>query len=407
MKKIVIFSDLYNGKFYRESAKKCGWEPYIFLTVKCEDESIYFVNQFEDVEKLASDVETLIGGKPDAVLCCVEQISLPVAKYAEYIGVPINSVDTYRKLRDKKLMKQIWQSNGVDTAKYYYCQKTKDIPWEKINYPVIVKPTMGAASIGVYLCRNEEELKDKSRKILMYNLTSLIGEEKKTGLLVEEYIEGEEYSVDTIWYDGQPIIDGIMSKGIIEGPYFPDKLYLLDSELDKDTMNLLKESSHKAVKAAGDITGATHTEMRIFNGKCYVIESALRPGAGGSFYTLFGQEYGVSFYDLYISAILGKTERLKTWKLQEADTEKKSYWYSLSYDGEGVIEKINGINDIKNLDYVDYVRLYRKVGEDLPKEKDSNGYFGWIIGRIDNDSFDNILKRMVDTERMVSIDYKK
>ena len=156
MKKIVIFSDLYNGKFYRESAKKCGWEPYIFLTVKCEDESIYCVNQFEDVEKLASDVETLIGGKPDAVLCCVEQISLPVAKYAEYIGVPINSVDTYRKLRDKKLMKQIWQSNGVDTAKYYYCQKTKDIPWEKINYPVIVKPTMGAASIGVYLCRNEE-----------------------------------------------------------------------------------------------------------------------------------------------------------------------------------------------------------------------------------------------------------
>jgi biotin carboxylase len=83
-------------------------------------------------------------------------------------------------------------------------RKTKLINIDKYfnnTYPLFIKPTFGAGSINAYKINNFQELKNKikflfnvkSNKRLMYDT-----------LLLQEYIEGEQYIINFYTYNGHP-----------------------------------------------------------------------------------------------------------------------------------------------------------------------------------------------------------
>lgn len=410
--KVAIFSDKYNGPLIGKAACRLGLTPYLFFQ-KEQQSSLgfiyYIANPNEPIEILAESVESAIGGKPDAVICCIEQFCVKVAQYADMIGLTVNSIESYEILRNKKKMKENWLSNGVTTANAVYCDKFTDIPFDKLTFPVIVKPTLGAASVGVRICNTEEELYKQANSILRFNITTLKNENKKSGFLVEEYISGEEYSIDTIWYNGLPYLDAIMKKGKPMGPLFPDRLYVMSDDIEDSIREELLRVSHKAVLAAKVKSGATHTEVRVKNGKGYVIESALRPGAGGCFYSLFEESLGTSFYEALVLTGLPYLSDKQCLYLdnlkfkQRIKPSKIKYWYNMGYEGSGVIRAINGVEDIKKLKYVDIIKIHRDPGDFLPAECDSFVYFGWIMGTLDKDNFDENYKLMLETEKKIKI----
>lgn len=416
MLKIAIFSDKFNGPKFCKAVKELGYEPFLFFAKELKtkvDFDYYVANPFDEIYKFEKDVEKAIGDKPDAIVSCVEQFCIKIGEYAQKFNISINPLDSYKILRDKKMMKAVWRDSGVTTAKYCEGKKISDINLENFKYPLIVKPACGAASAGVRIVNNQDEMRKQINNILRFNVSTLNGDEDRySGFLIEEYISGDEYSVDTVWCDGEPIIDGIMTKGNPQGPVFPDRLYVIDPLIDKDVKAELLRSSHEAVKAAGVLSGATHTELRMKNNKGYVIESALRPGAGGAFYGLFEESLGVSFYKALVLASLPQksTEDKKVLKSMRESLNDvplyRKYWYNMKYNGSGIIKSIEGREKIMDEPFIDDVIFLKNPGEYVALECDSFTYFGWIIGVMKQDTFDNYYNMLNEAESKINLVYK-
>lgn len=387
---VAIFSDDETGPLLADAAESAGIEPHLFFAKPpCRPirHSWHHVDPYLPPEELSQAIQALMG-TPAGIVSCIEQLAVNLAKTAQWLGVSASPVSASEILRSKSRMKSVWEQAGVRTPAARLIQRSSELQAISLTYPVIVKPTHGAASAGVRIVDNEHELLKQLKQIFRFNATTLGSEAvEQPGALVEEYIDGEEFSVDTIWYQGQPLFDGIMSKGTPQGPTFPDRLYFTDPSLDPKTRQHLLELSHAAVRAAGVRNGASHTEIRMRQEQGYVLEAALRPGAGGSFYELFEQASGLPFSQAFILASLGMPNEediryLKEMSSRPSDPTARMYWYNMGYKGSGIIQNIRGTETVLSKPFVSKLVIRKKTGEYLCPESDSFAYFGWITGQL-------------------------
>ena len=106
--------------------------------------------------------------------------------YLETIGIPYCEADTYAAVvgQDKVFMKQIWQSSGVPVVKFdwfydYDYNKNPDKiieRLEKIGYPLIVKPARLGSSVGITVCKDNNELREAIIDAINYDTKILVEE---------------------------------------------------------------------------------------------------------------------------------------------------------------------------------------------------------------------------------------
>ena len=115
-----------------------------------------------------------------------------MARIAEKYGFPFYSVETAQWSTDKFQMKERFEVGGVPHAQGRLISKAEEA--EGLVFPVIVKPRDNSGSRGVKLCRNKEELEVSMNEALEVS--------KLDTVLVEEFIEGPEYSIEGLHHDG-------------------------------------------------------------------------------------------------------------------------------------------------------------------------------------------------------------
>ena len=106
--------------------------------------------------------------------------------YLETVGIPYCEADTYAAVvgQDKVFMKQIWSSSGVPVVKYdwfydtdYNREPDKIIErLEKLGYPLIVKPARLGSSVGITVCKNNQELREAITEAINYDTKILVEE---------------------------------------------------------------------------------------------------------------------------------------------------------------------------------------------------------------------------------------
>ena len=129
----------------------------------------------------------------DRVETLWEPLMLLGARLRERLGVPGMSVEQTVPFRDKEIMKQVLDRAGIRTPRHARC-RTKDEIWaaaEMVGFPLIVKPIDGAGSADTHRVDDPEQLDH----VVM--LVTHVPE-----VSVEEFIEGEEFTFDTICGDG-------------------------------------------------------------------------------------------------------------------------------------------------------------------------------------------------------------
>jgi biotin carboxylase len=329
--------------------------------------------------------------RPAAVLTTQEMFLTQAATLADRFGVLKDSVAVVTTTRDKARMKAVWAAAEVRTARSGFYRTAAEVRPRsgELAYPVIVKPSLGYASVGVKLVASEDDLVAHLRQVSLVNSTVVAKERlADVGLLVEEYLDGEEYSVDTVWFDGRPMCDGVLSKGVPQGPYFPDRLYHLDPELDDERRKQVVALSHEAVTAVGVRHGATHTEIRFRDGEPFVLETTNRPGAGGVFHLLFRYATGVDFARAYYASLV--SEDLAEFVAvagQPApgrpDPDGHYFWYNVPPPGTGVIREIHGLRELRSRPGVLLGLCYKKPGGALYGEGLESDYFCSVVGRAD------------------------
>ena len=126
---------------------------------------------------------------------CADQMLLVAAQLCEELNLPCYiDYETAKNVSNKEYMKDIFYRNGVPTAKYIVCTELKLDAIKEMKYPLIVKPVDCYSSRGVKRVENEEEL--------ICAFENAIALSRTNNAIVEEFVEGEEWSVDFYIEDG-------------------------------------------------------------------------------------------------------------------------------------------------------------------------------------------------------------
>ena len=133
-------------------------------------------------------------GQVERVECLWEPGVLLAAKLREALGIPGLPVAAANRFRNKDLMKQAVAAAGIRTPKHASARTAKECraAVETVGYPAILKPIAGAGSQDTYRVNNAAELGEAIRRM-----------GKIDEVNVEEFIDGDEYTFDTICVNGE------------------------------------------------------------------------------------------------------------------------------------------------------------------------------------------------------------
>lgn len=147
---------------------------------------------------------------------------------------------------------------------------------EKIGLPVVVKPRAGSGSIGVRLCHSLEEVTGQAGRLLSekYNDRGLATD---GGVLVEEFLDGPEYSVEIV--GGQTV--GVVRKHLGPQPTFVEVGHDYPAPLPGNLQDLLVREAVAAVHALGLGWGPVHVELRLVRAEQPVVIEVNPRLAGG------------------------------------------------------------------------------------------------------------------------------
>lgn len=226
---------------------------------------------------------------------------------------------------DKKKMKAFFMENDISTP-FSQIYNYSNFHSVSLEYPLIVKPIKGVASLGVKLVNSSNELEEQVSKIAFIN--KLVLKDMDSEFLIEEYIGGFEYSVDLLWADKEVIQSVVCFKGEKMGPDFFDRLYYLMKD-NEPIYSRLVQFSTDLNKKMGAIHGATHTEIKLFNNKLYCIETTMRTGAAGAFLGLASNN--ISLESLFFGCIVKDYVATHSVPNNIKDNPQHIFWYNCPF----------------------------------------------------------------------------
>ena len=274
MIKIAVIGASYLQLPLVEKINALGYESHCFawdnLDSVCKDRADYFypISIIDKEAILKKCIEIGI----DAISSIASDVAVPtIAFVAEKIGLRSNSIHSATISTNKFLMRSCFVRAGLKSPKFLLIDEQDSLTLIKeFNYPLIVKPTDRSGSRGVTISNNQNELTQ--------NISRAVSESFEKKAIVEEFIEGPEYSVESISEDGVHTILAITEKVTSGPPYFVELEHHQPAKLN----SLLEEQINQLVIAglnALDIKfGASHTELKISKRGIFIIEIGARMG---------------------------------------------------------------------------------------------------------------------------------
>ena len=219
-----------------------------------------------------------------------------MARIAEKYGFPFYSVETAQWSTDKFQMKQRFLEGDVPCAKGRLVKSVEETA--DMMFPVIVKPRDNSGSRGVKLCRTKEELEQSMVEALEYS--------KLDSVLVEEFIEGPEYSIEGLHYDGKSEVIQFTEKKTTEFPYNVELGHIQPANISEENKEKIRDIVAKIGKALNFENCPSHTELKINERGVFVIETSPRLGGDYITSTLTPLSTGVNMEDELLRIALGE-----------------------------------------------------------------------------------------------------
>lgn len=218
-----------------------------------------------------------------------------MARIAEKYGFPFYSVETAQWSTDKFQMKQHFMEGGVPCAKGRLVSSVDEVT--DFEYPIIVKPRDNSGSRGVKLCRTKEELAASMSEALEVSRLDTV--------LVEEFIEGPEYSIEGLHFDGKSQVIQFTEKKTTEFPYNVELGHIQPANISEDNKQKIREIVSKIGIALHFENCPSHTELKINERGIFVIETS--PRLGGDYITskLVPLSTGINMEDQLLHIALG------------------------------------------------------------------------------------------------------
>jgi biotin carboxylase len=260
-------SELYRGYLLRSVADH--YRVHLFSTTEPSWERDYLtgwtvLDSTLDAEVMIPAAEALNGSDPiDGVLCWDEARIAPAAALAAALRLPGGDPEVVQRCRDKHLTREVFAAAAVPQPKSALVETVDEAlaAADRIGYPVVLKPRALAASLGVVLVQNPDELAE--RFAFTHDTTAPGAPHHAASVLVEEYADGPEISIDSVVYQGRVTPLYLAHKEVGYPPYFEEIGHVVDGADPLLTSEHLRRILDKAHAALGFIDGVTHVELRL------------------------------------------------------------------------------------------------------------------------------------------------
>lgn len=285
-----------------------------------------------------------------------------MARIAEKYGFPFYSIETAKWSTDKFQMKERFELGGVPHAQGRLISKAEEA--EGLVFPVIVKPRDNSGSRGVKLCRSKGELEASINEALEVS--------KLDTVLVEEFIEGPEYSIEGLHHDGMSEVIQFTEKKTTEFPYNVELGHIQPANISEESQQKIREIVSKIGVALHFENCPSHTELKINERGIFVIETSPRLGGDYITSTLTPLSTGVNLEDELLKISLGES----------INPQPKAVQYSgvrfFSFNEGSVIKHIPNSEFVKTWPHVVDFSFNLKEGEKVNRITSSLNRYGHL-----------------------------
>lgn len=279
-----------------------------------------------------------------------------MAKLAQELGFNFHSPEVVETSLNKVLMKNAFIKNGVPCAKGAVFKNGEKISAEKLSgfsFPMIIKPADAFSSRGVMKVFSFDELMKYEEETRSYSSEATI--------IVEEFLEGREFSVESITFKGSSTVIQVTEKFITPYPNTVEMAHLQPARVTHEEKDQIEIVVKEAIKAIGIDNSASHAEVMLTQKGVYMIEIGAR--LGGDFISsyLTKSSTGVSMDRASVQVALGI----------EPDLEPKYSRYSmieyLKLEEGKVIKKLPDNKLIESMEGHVFSYYFLKKGDIIPK----------------------------------------
>ncbi len=274
MKKLVIIgaNDFQNQLILK--AKSLGYETHVFAW-ECGDVGEKTADYFYPVSIIEKEniLEQCRQIKPDGICSIASDLAAITVNYvAENLGLPCNSTQYTPIQTNKYLMRQALTDAGVPCPKFLHTgENVNSSQLEAFTFPIIVKPTDRSGSRSIMKLDSVDGLQHAVRSACNASF------EKKA--IIEEYLEGAEYSMETISYQGKHHFLAVTKKYTTGAPHFIETGHSQPSDLPPVLIKSAIDMIFRALDALHVENSAGHAEFRVDNaGNIRIIEIGARMG---------------------------------------------------------------------------------------------------------------------------------
>jgi biotin carboxylase len=329
------------------SAPCAGADGNIFEQIDLKDK--------EAVAAFALSLRAERGGRGlSGVMTAGTDFSATAAWVAERTGLPGIPYEAALNASDKERMRRRFKEAFVPSPEFLIIDRTHSkSPQLPFPYPVVVKPVDNMGARGCKRADNGAELRAAVNEALDFS--------RSGRAIVEEYMDGPEYSIDAIVCGGRIVICGFADRHICFPPYFIETGHTIPALIDRASASAIIEVFRAGARSLGITRGAAKGDMKLTSKGPMVGEIAARLSGGYMSGWTYPYSSGAEPTKAAILAAIGRLDAKKPQGLR-----RKKNWVSAERAFISIPGHVDGITlmeSAKNNRYVKNIFFRVKSGD--------------------------------------------
>jgi biotin carboxylase len=259
-------------------ARELGFESVVvdgdpnapYKDLACRFECIDLKDK-EGILALAEGLKAEEGGLA-GIMTAGTDFSASVAFVAERLGLPGIPYEAALDASDKERMRRRFAAAGAPSPEFVIVGDGGGALGCSIPYPVVVKPVDNMGARGCRRASCDDELRVAVAEALRFSRSSRV--------IVEEFIDGPEFSIDAIVFNGEITVCGLADRHIFFPPYFIEMGHTMPAALAPETAAALIDVFASGVRALGIANGAAKGDLKLSSAGPMIGEIAARLSGG-------------------------------------------------------------------------------------------------------------------------------
>ena len=360
---------------------------YTFLTRKVEhyqnplskEKHMVFKHAENVIVTETNDINSIMDSiknhKFDGVITVCDYYIDMATEVAKRLKIPCPFPKDVKSIREKHTLRKKLDNLGIKNPKYLVAEDMEQLinGLKDFDYPFVIKPVDLASSAFVKLIKNEEDLKTACEELDNFPL-NFREQKRNTSYLIEEYMDGDEVSVETVSFNGKIEVIGITDKSITGKPYFIENGHMFPAKLSSNIEKQLKEYIIRVLNGVGYDHGIAHTEIKITDNGFRVVE--INPRTAGNYIVeLIENVTSINMLKIFVQLAIGEKPEIK---IKDTGIKSSAIMFFVP-NKSGLIKKIKGISDLsKNKNIIRY-KIEDCEGKYIESAIDNASYLGHIV----------------------------